>query len=143
MQENNLGPELKKGESEYFFNQMEPFYKAMVIYVAALILACLSWVNSSDWLRRSGLALLILAFVIHSVGLGFRMWLEGRPPVTNLYSSAIFIGWGAALLGIILERMFKGGNQPRRLRPHRFLHPHHRPSSGSQRRHHGNVARCS
>ena len=51
----------------------------------------------------------MLAFVIHTIGLGFRMYLEGRPPVTNLYSSAIFIGWGACLLGIILERIFKGG----------------------------------
>ena len=33
-------------------------------------------------------------------GLVYRMVLEGRPPVTNLYSSAIFIGWGACLLGI-------------------------------------------
>ena len=37
------------------------------------------------------------------------MWLEGRPPVTNLYSSAIFIGWGAVVLGMVLERIFKDG----------------------------------
>jgi ABC-type transport system involved in cytochrome c biogenesis permease subunit len=47
--------------------------------------------------------------VIHTVGVGFRMYLEGRPPVTNLYSSAVFIGWAAVLLGIILEQVFKGG----------------------------------
>jgi ABC-type transport system involved in cytochrome c biogenesis permease subunit len=47
--------------------------------------------------------------VIHTVGLVYRMVLEGRPPVTNLYSSAIFIGWGACLLGIILERFHKNG----------------------------------
>jgi ABC-type transport system involved in cytochrome c biogenesis permease subunit len=28
--------------------------------------------------------------------------------VTNLYSSAIFIGWGAAVLGLVLERFSKG-----------------------------------
>src|SRR5437773_4234880 len=37
------------------------------------------------------------------------MALEGRPPVTNLYSSAIFIGWGACVLGIALERIYKLG----------------------------------
>ncbi len=37
------------------------------------------------------------------------MVLEGRPPVTNLYSSAIFIGWGACLLGLILEKFHKNG----------------------------------
>jgi ABC-type transport system involved in cytochrome c biogenesis permease subunit len=109
LQENNLYPELKKGDQEFFFNQIEPFYKSMVIYIAAVILGCVFWINLSEPVRRAGFALLLLAFVIHTVGLGFRMYLEGRPPVTNLYSSAIFIGWGAVALGIILERIFKGG----------------------------------
>jgi ABC-type transport system involved in cytochrome c biogenesis permease subunit len=109
MQENELYPALKKGSQEFFFNQIEPFYKSMVIYVAALLLGCAFWINLSEPVRRTGFALLVLAFVIHSLGLGFRMYLEGRPPVTNLYSSAIFIGWGACLFGIFLERLFKGG----------------------------------
>ncbi|HEY3853631.1 MAG TPA: cytochrome c biogenesis protein CcsA [Verrucomicrobiae bacterium] len=109
MQENGLAPALKKGSQEFFFNQIEPFYKSMVIYVIALLMGFFVWINLSETVRRMGLALLILAFVIHSFGLGYRMYLEGRPPVTNLYSSAIFIGWGACLLGIILERIFKGG----------------------------------
>jgi ABC-type transport system involved in cytochrome c biogenesis permease subunit len=74
-----------------------------------MLLGCAFWINLSEPVRRTGFALLVLAFVIHSLGLGFRMYLEGRPPVTNLYSSAIFIGWGACLFGIFLERIFKGG----------------------------------
>ena len=109
MQSNNLLPALSKGGREYFFNQIEPFYKCMVIYVTALLLGCVFWIKMSDLVRRSGTALLLLAFIIHTVGLGFRMYLEGRPPVTNLYSSSVFIGWGAVLLGLILERIFKGG----------------------------------
>jgi ABC-type transport system involved in cytochrome c biogenesis permease subunit len=109
MEENDLYPALKKGTQEFFFNQIEPFYKSMVIYVAVMLLGFIVWINLSEPIRRAGFALLILAFIIHSIGLGFRMYLEGRPPVTNLYSSAIFIGWGACLLGIILERIFKGG----------------------------------
>jgi ABC-type transport system involved in cytochrome c biogenesis permease subunit len=37
------------------------------------------------------------------------MVLESRPPVTNLYSSAIFIGWGAVVLGLVLERFHPNG----------------------------------
>jgi ABC-type transport system involved in cytochrome c biogenesis permease subunit len=37
------------------------------------------------------------------------MYLSGRPPVTNLYSSAVFIGWGTVLIGLFLERTFKDG----------------------------------
>jgi ABC-type transport system involved in cytochrome c biogenesis permease subunit len=60
-------------------------------------------------LRRSAFYLIILAWVIHTFGLVFRMYLEGRPPVTNLYSSAIFIGWGAVILGMVLEKIYRDG----------------------------------
>lgn len=109
MESNHLTPELKKGRQEFFFNQLQPFYKAMVIYVAALLLGCAFWLNLSEWVRRSAFALLGLAFVIHTVGLLFRMYLEGRPPVTNLYSSAVFVGWGSVVLGTILEKIYKNG----------------------------------
>jgi ABC-type transport system involved in cytochrome c biogenesis permease subunit len=100
---------LAKARAEVFFNQMQPFYNAMVIYVLAGLLAVCSWFNLSETLRRSAVWLVWLAFIIHTIGLVYRMVLEGRPPVTNLYSSAIFIGWGACLLGIILERFHKNG----------------------------------
>jgi len=102
-------PQLRKADQEYFFSTLEPFYKAIVIYVLALVLALFSWFNLSDWLRRSAFYLIMLAWVIHTFGLVFRMYLEGRPPVTNLYSSAIFIGWGAVILGMVLEKIYRDG----------------------------------
>jgi ABC-type transport system involved in cytochrome c biogenesis permease subunit len=102
-------PQLRKADREFFFSAMEPFYKAIVIYVLALVLALLSWFNRADWLRRSAFYLAGLAWVIHTLGLGFRMYLEGRPPVTNLYSSAIFIGWAAVILGMVLEKTYRDG----------------------------------
>ncbi len=102
-------PAIAKARAEQFFNQMEPFYNAMVIYVLAGLLAIFSWFNLSETLRRSSVWLIWLALGIHTVGLVYRMVLEGRPPVTNLYSSAIFIGWGACVLGLILEKFHKNG----------------------------------
>jgi ABC-type transport system involved in cytochrome c biogenesis permease subunit len=104
-----FAPQVKKANQEFFFSTMEPFYKATVIYVLALVLALLSWFNRSDWLRRSAFYLIGLAWVIHTTGLVFRMYLEGRPPVTNLYSSAIFIGWVAVILGMVLEKIYRDG----------------------------------
>jgi ABC-type transport system involved in cytochrome c biogenesis permease subunit len=100
---------IAKINAEVFFNQMQPFYNAMVIYVFAGLLAIFSWFNLSESLRRSAVWLIGLAFFIHSTGLIYRIILQGRPPVTNLYSSAIFIGWGACLLGMILEKFYKNG----------------------------------
>jgi ABC-type transport system involved in cytochrome c biogenesis permease subunit len=104
-----FAPQVQKADQEYFFSTMQPFYKATVIYVLALVLALLSWFNLSDWLRRSAFYLIALAWVIHTAGLVFRMYLEGRPPVTNLYSSAIFIGWAAVILGMVLEKIYRDG----------------------------------
>jgi ABC-type transport system involved in cytochrome c biogenesis permease subunit len=104
-----FAPQVNKARLEFFFNNFQPFYKALVIYVLALLLALFSWFNLSDWLRRSAFYLVGLAWVIHTFGLIFRMYLEGRPPVTNLYSSAIFIGWGAVILGMVLENIYRDG----------------------------------
>ncbi len=107
--DDRFAAQVKKAREEFFFSAFEPFYKAMVIYVLALVLALCSWVNMSEVLRRSAFYLVALAWVIHTFGLGFRMYLEGRPPVTNLYSSAIFIGWGAVILGMVLEKIYHDG----------------------------------
>jgi ABC-type transport system involved in cytochrome c biogenesis permease subunit len=37
------------------------------------------------------------------------MYIEGRPPVTNLYSSALFIGWGSVLLCLGTEKYVRLG----------------------------------
>jgi len=94
---------------EFFFNYFEPFYKSMVIYVTALLLAFVSLLAWPKTFVRSAFYFLVLAFCVHTAGLVSRMILQGRPPVTNLYSSAIFVGWTAVLLGIILERIYRNG----------------------------------
>ena len=107
--------ESKKGRSEYYFNGIKLFLHATIIYIFAFVLAggalltFGSLPNLSESLRRSAFYLIGLAFVVHTFALVYRMVLEGRPPVTNLYSSAIFIGWGACVLGLILERIYKVG----------------------------------
>jgi ABC-type transport system involved in cytochrome c biogenesis permease subunit len=47
--------------------------------------------------------------LVHLSGQIFRMVQEGRPPVTNLYSSAIFIGLAAVIFGLLLEWTFPHG----------------------------------
>jgi ABC-type transport system involved in cytochrome c biogenesis permease subunit len=100
---------VRKTNLESVFNQLQVFYSAMVLYVLIFVLACTSWLVRPQTLGRYALMLLLVTFVAHSAGLITRMYLEGRPPVTNLYSSAVFIGWGAVLLGILLERFFRNG----------------------------------
>src|SRR6187455_2711833 len=102
-----FGAEVKKGQREFFFNRMLAFKRTMYFYLTAFFLVLAYWFNFKDIWRRGAFWLVATALVIHSAGLIFRMVLEGRPPVTNLYSSAIFIGWGAVGLGLIIEAFWK------------------------------------
>jgi ABC-type transport system involved in cytochrome c biogenesis permease subunit len=100
---------VKRASFEFLFNRLQPFTQSMAIYVLAFLLACASWLGWSRTLNRSAFYLLLLALAIHTFGLFSRMYLQERPPVTNLYSSAIFIGWGAVIVSLILERIYRDG----------------------------------
>jgi ABC-type transport system involved in cytochrome c biogenesis permease subunit len=99
----------KRARYEFFFNAVDPFTHSMTLYVLAFLLACTSWLIWQRPLNRAAFYLLLLALAVHSFGLFSRMYLQERPPVTNLYSSAIFIGWGAVIVALILERIFRDG----------------------------------
>jgi ABC-type transport system involved in cytochrome c biogenesis permease subunit len=81
----------------------------MQLYVLIFLAVCISWLRWPKELAKAAFWVLVLAFLIHTFGLLSRMYIQGRPPVTNLYSSAVFVGWGAVLLGIFIEKFFKNG----------------------------------
>ena len=102
---------------EAFLNDTALFYHCTVMYLLAA-LACLSaWAlvpihpQKGDFLRRCVWWWLIVVFVVHSFTLLSRMYLMERPLVfvTNLYSSAVFIGWAVLGLCLILERLYPIG----------------------------------
>ncbi len=99
----NRPEQLRKSSAETVFNRFAPFYQSMALYVVAFLCAAISWLRSGSVLRSAAFRILILGFAVHTAGLITRMVLEGRPPVTNLYSSAVFIGWGVIVLSILLE----------------------------------------
>ncbi|MBM4343227.1 MAG: cytochrome c biogenesis protein CcsA [Deltaproteobacteria bacterium] len=94
---------------ELQFNRAQPFYNGMVLYVAALLVLFASWAWRPQTLRPVAYVLLAAGLLLHTGGLVSRTILQGRPPVTNLYSSAVFVGWGAAVLGAVLERLYRNG----------------------------------
>jgi ABC-type transport system involved in cytochrome c biogenesis permease subunit len=106
----NLMPgALAKASNELVFNRAQPFFVGLSIYFVAFLVLCFSWIYKPELLRPTAYALLCAGAVVHTLGLAARIILQGRPPVTNLYSSAVFVGWGAVILGLIVERMYRKG----------------------------------
>ncbi len=94
---------------EAWFNNWSPFFDCQWLYFTAFCLAALGWLGWSGPLNRAAFWLIAITFVAHTFALGARMYISGRPPVTNLYSSAIFIGWAGVLGGLILESVYRLG----------------------------------
>jgi ABC-type transport system involved in cytochrome c biogenesis permease subunit len=105
--ERRFGGQLRKARVETLFNAAQPFYAGMWIYVGAFLCAVLSWLRWPEPARVAAWGLTALGWAITTAGIATRMWLEGRPPVTNLYSSALFIGWGSVALCLVLEAAYK------------------------------------
>ena len=101
--------DLKNIAPEYIFNGAQPFVTCMALYLVALILVFLSWLFWHETLGKSALGIAMVALVLHFVALLVRIWIQGRPPVTNLYSSAVFISLGAVCFGLLFERIYRNG----------------------------------
>lgn len=102
-----VGERLTKIHAEVRFNEAEPFYKAMTLYAVIFLLGIASWIRWPELIGRAAFFLLLAAFLATTGGILTRMALEGRPPVTNLYSSALFVGWAAVGLCLILDAVYK------------------------------------
>jgi ABC-type transport system involved in cytochrome c biogenesis permease subunit len=101
----------RKASFEVFYNRLDPMTLCAFLYLLVVLLGCLSWLTWGEPLRRAALWLGLLIVILHVLSLLGRMYILGRPLVfvTNLYSSAIFIGCACAILGLILEGIFKNG----------------------------------
>jgi ABC-type transport system involved in cytochrome c biogenesis permease subunit len=102
-------PEMSGVDYEVRFNHVSPFYLCIVLYVCIFLTAFFSWLFWTKPLWRTGYALMVLALIVHTVGIGSRIWISGRPPVTNLYSASVFIGWAIVLFSLGLEAIFRNG----------------------------------
>jgi ABC-type transport system involved in cytochrome c biogenesis permease subunit len=98
-----------KSNFEAFFNRFNPFLQCEVMYLFGFVLACASWLVWRRPLNWAAFAIIAFALAVHTAALVGRIIIYGRPPVTNLYSSAIFIGWGAVIFCLILELFFRIG----------------------------------
>ncbi|MDF7808729.1 cytochrome c biogenesis protein CcsA [Pontiellaceae bacterium B12219] len=92
---------------EVFYNRFNAFMKSAQLYLLVFVLSCFGWLFRKEGLLSAARTLLIVAFIPHTFAIIARVFLSGYPPVTNLYSSAIFIGWGAVAAGILLELGFR------------------------------------
>ena len=99
----------EKSAYEAWLNRLNPTDLAKWLYVLAGIACFSSFLAWRQPLNRFVFWMLVGILMLHTFALASRIYLTGRPPVVNLYSSAVFIGWACVLAGLALEGLHANG----------------------------------
>jgi len=101
---NGLAPALRRARYESIYNVLQPYAKAIALYLVALLFLCGAWAGRSATLYRSGLLVAALAIALHSAGLLLDMMLTGRLPVFTPLALMALVSWVVALGALTFER---------------------------------------
>jgi ABC-type transport system involved in cytochrome c biogenesis permease subunit len=95
-------PEATDLAREVRYNTLKPFRLAWLAYLVGFFLLLPRMLPA--W---PGVASILAGFLVHGYGMLLRMQISGRPPVTNMYESVIFVAWGAVLFAILFEAIYR------------------------------------
>jgi len=104
-------PSSTKVSLEIFYNQFNIFGKlaktfALLGFVLLVFHFMLIFKPTARYSKfiNIGTALVFLAFLLYTVGLGIRWYISGHAPWSNGYETMIYIGWATILSGFIFAR---------------------------------------
>src|SRR6266478_160582 len=107
-----LSPSIYPTESqlqlEYFYNHFEGFYRAAWCYSVALLLLAIAYQRGkTGLLKPMGLIFVIAGLLFHATGIVLRCLIGGRPPVTNMYESIIWVSFAVSFFGMIFFARYR------------------------------------
>ncbi|MBM3860385.1 MAG: cytochrome C biogenesis protein [Verrucomicrobia bacterium] len=103
----SLYPSRESLAREVHYNQFHPFRKAEWLYVLAFVLLLASWPARNRAGYWAAVALFAAGVLLHAYGFYLRTMISGRPPITNMYESVVWVSFGAALFALVLEMIFR------------------------------------
>lgn len=99
------GHELPNLGLDVFYHRHEPFKRASLWYVLAMIAYAGSYLLTRPKLGWIGFGLLSLGFLEQAVGVVARWILSGRAPLSNMFESFTFAIWGMVLVALVFEAL--------------------------------------
>jgi cytochrome c-type biogenesis protein CcsB len=107
-----LSPAIYPTESklrlEYFYNHFDGFYRAIWLYGVAFVLLLVAHLRrQSGPLSFAGVVVAVAALAFHATGIVLRCLIGGRPPVTNMYESIIWVSFAVSFFGMIFFARYR------------------------------------
>jgi cytochrome c-type biogenesis protein CcsB len=107
----SLSPSVYPGfgglQREVHYNSFHPFRKAWMFYLAAFVWLLVTWCARSASVYWVGVAAFVAGVAVHAWGFYLRIMISGRPPITNMYESVVWVSFGAALFALVLELVYR------------------------------------
>ena len=107
LRDKSFYPTTAKMNLEVHYNTFSPFKVAWILYLSAFVFLLLSLGFSWRGFSLLGISLALLGFASHAYGFILRCLIAGRPPVTNMFETVIWVTWGAFLFALILYAIYK------------------------------------
>jgi cytochrome c-type biogenesis protein CcsB len=96
------------------FNALKPFRWAWIIHLAAALLIGFSFFFKSPKQTKSLWTPSLPGLVVFIIGIGFSLYgfilrcvIAGRPPVSNMYESLIWVTFGMTVFALVFELIFR------------------------------------
>ncbi len=90
---------------EVSFYKMDYFYRALICFLLAFVIACIGWLRPTSILpTRATWGFSLLGITLLASGVTLRCIIQGRPPVTTLYETILFITGCCVITALFIER---------------------------------------
>ena len=100
-------PPLATLQREVRFYRFHFFAKAWMVYgLGFMVMLGVLLIKSFDF-YWSGMGIFSAGLIIHAYGFIERMQIAGRPPVTNMYESVIWVSFGITAIALLFESIYR------------------------------------
>lgn len=104
-------PDESKVSMEIFYNKadiLNHLFKWYLTLGFLLMTVGVLWILKPGprlkFLCNAGIALVAIAFIIHTAAFIIRWYISGQPPWSNAYETMVYVSWSAILVGLIFSR---------------------------------------
>lgn len=94
---------------EMQYNRVEPFRWAWISMLATVLLLSLYLGTGSRWLYLGAMGSLVVSLGFQFFAYYARWMISGRPPVTNMYETVVFVSTMSVIFSLLLEVVYRKG----------------------------------
>ncbi len=104
----SIYPQKRELRLEYFYNHFEGFYRAIWCYGIGLVILIAAHLRKRGGaLQTVGVGIALLGLTFQASGIVMRCLIAGRPPVTNMYESIIWVSFAVSFFGMIFFARYR------------------------------------